>query len=141
MIPIRLTTYGVVLLAATAVVLSYNSIQRWWHFKKVTGKVIGITYQCQKEGSTLGEFQKELPQAMRACAVDELAPDKNAIFRSAIAQTIVMRYVSPVDQREYQGKVRIIGLADRLIAVPADRRLPILASLSDPAAIEADGAP
>ena len=136
MFSVRLTVYGTILLAAGAVVLSYNAIDSWKNFKEVTAVIDDVNHKCHREGSTLGEFSKAEPQALRDCKNAELTAAKGAPFRVAIAQTFLVRYVSPVDQREHQGSIRVIGFPEDLMPIPADRRLPILAHLSKPDVIK-----
>jgi hypothetical protein len=132
MFSVRLTVYATILLAVSGVVFSYNAIDRWKNFKEVTAVIDDVDHKCHREGSTLGEFSKAEPQALRDCKSAELTAAKGTPFRIAIARTFLVRYVSPVDQREHQGSIRIIGFPEDLMPIPADRRLPVLAHLSKP---------
>ena len=137
MFPVRLTGYATVLLAVSAVVFSYNAIDRWRNFKEVTAVIDDVNHKCHREGSTLGEFSKAEPQALRDCKNGELTAAKGTPFRTAVARTFLVRYVSPVDQREHQGSIRVTGFPEDLMPIPADRRLPALAHLSKPDVIKA----
>jgi hypothetical protein len=136
MFSVRLTVYATVLLAVGAVVFSYNAIDRWKNFKEVTAIIDDVNHKCHREGSTLGEFSKAEPQALRDCKNAELTAAKGTPFRAAIARTFLVRYVSPADQREHQGSIRVIGFPEDLMPIPADRRLPVLAHLSKPDVIK-----
>ena len=136
MFPVRLTVYATVLLAVGAVVFSYNAIDRWKNFKVVTAVIDDVNHKCHRDGSTLGEFSKAEPQALRDCKDAELTAAKGTPHRAAIARTFLVRYVSPVDQREHQGSIRVIGFPEDLMPIPADRRLPVLAHLSKPDVIK-----
>jgi hypothetical protein len=136
MFSVRLTMYATILLAVSGVVFSYNAIDRWKNFKEVTAVIDDIDHKCHREGSTLGEFSKAEPQALRDCKSAELTAAKGTPHRVAIARTFLVRYVSPVDQREHQGSIRIIGFPEELMPIPADRRLPVLAHLSKPDVIK-----
>ena len=141
MVSVRLTVYATVLLAVGAVVFSYDAIDRWKNFKEVTAVIDDVNHKCHREGSTLGEFSKAEPQALRDCKSAELTAAKGTPFRVAIARTFLVRYVSPVDQREHQGSIRVIGFPEDLMPIPADRRLPVLAHLSKPDVIKTVGHP
>ena len=136
MFSLRLTVYATILLAVGVVVFSYNGIDRWKNFKEVTAVIDDVNHKCHREGSTLGEFSKAEPQALRDCKNAELTAAKGTPFRVAIARTFLVRYVSPVDQREHQGSIRVIGFPEDLMPIPADRRLPVLAHLSKPDVIK-----
>ena len=136
MFSVRLTVYATVLLAVSAVVFGYHAIDRWRYFKEVIAVIDDVGHKCHRDGSTVGEFSKAEPQALRDCKAAELTAAKGTPFRPAIARTFLVRYVSPVDQREHQGSIRVIGFAEDLLPIPADRRLPILAHLSKPDVIE-----
>jgi hypothetical protein len=137
MFSVRLTVYATIQLAVGAVVFSYNAIDRWKNFKEVTAVIDDVSHKCHREGSTLGEFSKGEPQALRDCKNNELTAAKGTPYRVAIARTFLVRYVSPVDQREHQGSIRVIGFPEDLMPIPADRRLPVLAHLSKPDVIKA----
>jgi hypothetical protein len=137
MLSVRLTVYGAVLLAAATVVFGYNAIDRWRNFKEVTAVIDDVDHKCHRDGTTLGEFTKAEPQALRDCTSAELTAAKGTPHRAAIARTFLVRYVSPVDQREHQGSIRVIGFPEDLIPIPADRRLPVLVHLSKPDVIKA----
>jgi hypothetical protein len=137
MFPVRLTVYATVILAVGAVVFSYNAIDRWQNFREVTAVIDDVNHKCHREGTTLGEFSKAEPQALRDCKNAELTAAKGTPYRSVIARTFLVRYVSPVDQREHRGSIRVIGFPEDLMAIPADRRLPVLAHLSKPDVIKA----
>jgi len=136
MFSVRLTVYATTLLAVGAVVFSCNAIDRWKNFKEVTAVIDDVNHKCHREGSTLGEFSKAEPQALRDCQNAELTAAKGTPFRVAIARTFLVRYVSPVDQREHQGSIRVIGFPEDLMPIPVDRRLPVLAHLSKPDVIK-----
>jgi hypothetical protein len=136
MFSVRLTVYATVLLAVAAVVFSYNAIDRWKNFKEVTAVIDDVDHKCHRDGTTLGDFSKAEPQALRACKNAELTAAKGTPHRAAIARTFLVRYVSPVDQREHQGSIRVIGFPEDLMPIPADGRLPILAHLSKPDVIK-----
>ena len=76
MFPVRLTVYATVLLGVSAVVFSYNAIDRWKNFKEVTAVIDDVNHKCHREGSTLGEFSKAEPQALRDCKNAELTASK-----------------------------------------------------------------
>jgi hypothetical protein len=136
MFSVRLSVYATILLAVSGVVFSFNAIDRWRNFKEVTAVIDDVDHKCHREGSTLGEFSKAEPHALRDCKSAELTAAKGTPFRIAIARTFLVRYVSPVDQREHQGSIRIIGFPEDLMPIPADRRLPVLAHLSKPDVIK-----
>lgn len=127
MFSVRLTVYATVLLAVSAVVFGYNAIDRWRNFTEVTAVIDDVIHKCHRDGSTVGEFLKAEPQALRDCKNAELTAAKGTPFRPAIARTFLVRYVSPVDQREHQGSIRVTGFPEDLMPIPADRRLPVLA--------------
>jgi hypothetical protein len=76
MFSVRLTAYATVLLAVSAVVFSYNAIDHWKNFKEVTAVIDDVNHKCHREGSTLGEFWKAEPQALRDCKTAELTAAK-----------------------------------------------------------------
>jgi len=131
MFPVRLTVYATVLLAVGAVVFSYNAIDRWKNFKEVTAVIDDVNHKCHRDGSTLGEFSKAEPQALRDCKNAELTAAKGTPFRVAIART----FRRPINAN-IKGSIRVIGFSEDLLPIPADRRLPILAHLSKPDVIK-----
>jgi hypothetical protein len=142
----RLKSYGVatvsfrtinliVLLLVAAIILPYNYWKRTANFVQVDAIIQSVENKCQRDGTTLGAFQKAEPQAMRDCTKADLSPGQMP-FKALIAQTIFVRYVSPVDQKEHSGSVRRIGFLKDLEQTPAVGSLSILASRSQSEVIE-----